>query len=86
MWNIVSHNAMKTVISSISQEEVISGRDGELAASILSTMGSNLDSYGIQVYAVETKRIDLPDEKQNAVYLRMISERDTIAAAYQANG
>ncbi len=82
----VVYNAVKTVISSITQEEVISGRDGELAASILETMAGNLDSYGIQVFAVETKRIDLPEENQNAVYLRMISERDTIAAAYQANG
>lgn len=82
----VVYNAMKTVISSITQEQVISGRDGVLAASILKTMGSNLDSYGIQVTAIETKRIDLPYENQNAVYLRMISERETIAASYQANG
>ena len=82
----VVYNAMKTVISSISQEKVISGRDGELAASILRTMGSNLESYGIEVYAIETKRIDLPTENQNAVYNRMVSERDTIAASYQANG
>ena len=82
----VVYNAMKTVISSITQEQVISGRDGELADSILKTMGSNLDSYGIKVYAIETKRIDLPTENMNAVYQRMISERDTIAASYQANG
>ena len=82
----VVYNAIKTVISSITQEQVISGRDGELAESILKTMGGNLDSYGIEVFAVETKRIDLPAENQNAVYQRMISERDTIAASYQANG
>ena len=82
----IVYNSLKNVISSKSQEEVISGRDGELAAAIVANIGDTLEQYGITLLAVETKSLDLPDEKKNAVYERMISERNNIAATYQAEG
>lgn len=84
--NTIVYNSLKNVISSLSQEEVISGRDGELAASIKSNIGDTLDQYGITLLAVETKSLDLPDENKAAVYERMISERNNITATYQAEG
>ena len=84
--NTIVYNSLKNVISSLSQEEVISGRDGELASSIKSNIGDTLDQYGITLLAVETKSLDLPDENKAAVYERMISERNNIAATYQAEG
>ena len=80
------YNALKTVISSLSQEEVISGRDGELAELLTKSLGSNLETYGIKVEKIETKMLDLPDENKEAVYNRMISERNNIAASYTAQG
>ncbi len=82
----VVYNSLKTVISSMRQEDVISGRDGELAASIMENVGTTFDKYGITVLAIETKRIDLPDENKAAVYERMISERGNIAASFVAEG
>lgn len=82
----VVYNSLKTVISSMKQEEVISGRDGELAEKIMENVGSTFDNYGITVLAIETKRIDLPDENKAAVYERMISERGNIAASFAAEG
>lgn len=82
----VVYNSLKNVISSMKQEEVISGRDGELAAKIMQNVGNTFDAYGITVKAIETKRIDLPDENKAAVYERMISERGNIAASYVAEG
>lgn len=35
---------------------------------------------------METKKIDLPDDNKTAVFNRMISERNNIAAAYLAEG
>lgn len=84
--NTIVYNSLKNVISSLSQEEVISGRDGELAASIKENIGDTLGQYGITLLAVETKSLDLPDENKAAVYERMISERNNIAATYQAEG
>ena len=82
----ITYNSLKNVISSLSQEEVISGRDGELAKAIQDNIGDSLEQYGIKLLAVETKSLDLPDENKNAVYERMISERNNIAATYKAEG
>ncbi len=82
----ITYNSLKNVISSLSQEEVISGRDGELAKAIQDNIGDTLEQYGIKLLAVETKSLDLPDENKNAVYERMISERNNIAATYKAEG
>lgn len=80
------YNALKNVISSLSQEELISGRDGELAELLTNKLGNNLEAYGIKVIKIETKMLDLPDENKEAVYGRMISERNNIAASYTAQG
>ncbi len=84
--NTVVYNSIKNIISSLSQEEVISGRDGELTAAILKNMGNTFDQYGIKVITVETKQLDLPADNKTAVYERMISERENIAATYTAEG
>ena len=80
------YNSMKNTISGMNQTEVISGRDGELATAIKLGVGDGLEQYGIELIAVETKRLDLPDDNKEAVYQRMISERNNIAAQYTAEG
>lgn len=80
------YNTLKNVISSLTQEEVISGRDGELAEFLTKSLGTNLEAYGIKIQKIETKMLDLPDENKEAVYDRMISERNNIAASYKAQG
>ena len=82
----VVYNSLKTTISSMSQETVISGRDGRLAEAILANCDNTFDQYGIDITAVETKTLDMPTENKEAVYERMISEREKIAAEYTANG
>ena len=84
--SVVVYNAVKNVISSTDQADVISGRDGKLAQTITDKIGDSLDSYGITVKKVETKMLDLPDSNKESVYQRMISERQNIAAGYIADG
>ena len=80
------YNALKTVLSSMTQAEIISGRDGTLVRTVMATIGDSFDRYGIELIAVETKKIDLPDDNKSAVFSRMISERNNIAAGYLAEG
>ena len=80
------YNSIKNVISSITQAEVISGRDGTLNNSFLENIGDSMSDYGIELISVETKHLDLPSDNKTAVYERMISERDQIAATYTAEG
>ncbi len=84
--NAIVYNALKTVISSQNQEKVISGRDGEIVGLVMANIGTSFDRYGIEMLAVETKTLDLPDDNKDAVYTRMISERNNIAASYLAEG
>ena len=82
----IVYNSTKNVISSMTQAEVISARDGELAAAVIDNIGNALDQYGITLLSFETKHLDLPSDNKTAVYERMISERDNIAATYTAEG
>ena len=80
------YNALKTVMSSMTRDQIISGRSGAVVEAIMANIGDSFTRYGIDLQAVETKKIDLPDDNKSAVYARMISERNTIAAAYLADG
>jgi len=82
----IVYNSTKNVISSITQDDVISGRDGKLSQAIIDNIGDTLSQYGITLLSFETKQLDLPSDNKDAVYTRMISERDNIAATYTAEG
>ena len=84
--NTAVYNATKNAISSMSQDQVITSRDGELSDMVIEAIGTNMDQYGIELLKFETKQLDLPDDNKEAVYERMISERDNIAATYKAEG
>ncbi len=57
-----------------------------LTEEIMESIGDNYQQYGISILAVEVKKLDLPDDNKQAVYTRMISERENIAAQYTAEG
>ena len=84
--NTAVYNATKNAISSMSHDQVITSRDGELSDMVMEAIGTNMDQYGIELLKFETKQLDLPDDNKEAVYERMISERDNIAATYKAEG
>ena len=46
----IVYNSTKNIIGSMTQEDVISGRDGELSAAVLANIGNALDQYGIELY------------------------------------
>ena len=70
----------------MTRDQIISGRSGAVVEAIMANIGDSFRRYGIALQAVETKKIDLPDDNKSAVYARMISERNNIAAAYLADG
>ena len=79
-------SSLKSVISNMDQSDIIENRNGKLAQDILDNIGNSLEGYGIEVLSVETKSLDMPDDNKQAVYERMISERNNIAASYTAQG
>jgi membrane protease subunit HflC len=80
------YNATKNAISSMTQDEVIEARGEMLTQLITSEANSDMAGYGITIVQAQIKALDLPDDNKQAVYERMISERNNIAASYTAQG
>lgn len=57
-----------------------------LTDTVMDQIGGVEAQYGIVIDSVDVKKLDLPDANKEAVYTRMISERDNIAAQYTAEG
>ena len=53
---------------------------------ILNRKNSDISGYGIEISTAIIKALDLPNDNKSAVYERMISERQNIAAGYTAKG
>lgn len=66
------------------KEEVI--EITSLTEEIMAQINHVEEQYGIEIVTVEVKKLDLPDDNKQAVYTRMISERENIAAQYTAEG
>lgn len=84
--NTAVYNSMKSVIGSMSQADIISARDGVLSEKVMNVIGDTMGQYGIELVSVEIKKLDLPNDNKEAVYERMISERNQMAATYTAEG
>ena len=86
----LTYNALKTVMGTLAQADIINMNDGAERNDIYEGIASNVDelaaTYGIGVEDVKIKRFDLPESNLNAVYSRMISERNQIAEKYTADG
>ena len=57
-----------------------------LTEEIMAQINHVEEQYGIEIIVVDVKKLDLPDDNKQAVYTRMISERENIAAQYTAEG
>ena len=86
----LTYNELKTVMGTLAQSDIINMEDGALRNEIYESIATDVDSkarsYGIRVEDVKIKQFDLPESNLNAVYSRMISERNQIAEKYTADG
>ena len=88
--NAITYNALKTAMGTLAQADIINMEDGgernKIYEGIAATVDATAGSYGIRVEDVKIKQFDLPDSNLNAVYNRMISERNQMAEKYTAEG
>ena len=80
------YNSLKKFISSMTQDEIIAARGNTLDEMVTEDANKDIQIYGIQITESKIKALDLPDDNKAAVFTRMISERENIAAAYTAEG
>ena len=88
--NAITYNALKNAMGTLAQADIINMNDGaernEIYESITTIVNSQVADRGIRVEDVKIKQFDLPDSNLNAVYSRMISERNQMAEKYTAEG
>ena len=86
----ITYNELKTVMGTLAQADIINMEDGAERNDIYEGINAKVDAqastYGITVEDVKIKRFDLPQSNENAVYSRMISERNQMAEKYTADG
>ena len=86
----LTYNELKTVMGTLAQADIINMEDGAKRNEIYESISSDVDAlartYGIRVEDVKIKQFDLPESNLNAVYSRMISERNQMAEKYTADG
>ena len=80
------YNSLKKIISSMTQDEIIAARGERLTTLITDDANADIQVYGIEIIQSQIKALDLPDDNKEAVFSRMISERENIAAGYAAEG
>ena len=88
--NAITYNALKTAMGTLAQADIINMNDGaernQIYEGIAATVNSQVTDRGIRVEDVKIKQFDLPESNLNAVYARMISERNQMAEKYTAEG
>ena len=88
--NAITYNALKNAMGRLAQSDIINMNDGaernQIYEGIASTVDAQATTYGIHVEDVKIKQFDLPASNLNAVYSRMISERNQMAEKYTADG
>ena len=88
--NAITYNALKNAMGTLAQADIINMNDGaernQIYDGIATTVDTQAKTYGIHVEDVKIKQFDLPESNLNAVYSRMISERNQMAEKYTADG
>ncbi len=88
--NAITYNALKNAMGTLAQADIINMNDGaernDIYEGISTTVDKQAVTYGIHVEDVKIKQFDLPESNLNAVYSRMISERNQMAEKYTADG
>ncbi|MEK6268751.1 MAG: protease modulator HflC [Planococcus sp. (in: firmicutes)] len=85
------YSVVRTELGQLNYDEIINDENssrGSINDAVTAKVNELLDKdkYGIQVMDVRIKRTDLPEENEQSVYTRMISERESTAQEYLSQG
>ena len=85
-----TYTALKNLMGTLQQSDIINEEDAsernDIYAGITEDVAMVAKTYGISVLDIKIKRLDLPADNEQAVYARMISDRNQIAEKFTADG
>ncbi len=81
-----TNSAMRNVLANASRDAIVRTERAALMNRIQEDVNRQAQSLGIEMVDVRLTRVDLPNANSQAVYKRMITEREREAADLRANG
>ncbi|MFN4190781.1 MAG: protease modulator HflC [Pseudothermotoga sp.] len=81
----VVYSGLRNTLAKLDFDDIVTG-ERQYLADITEFSKKNLLDFGIEIRDVRIKHTDLPSENQQAVFERMKSERQSIAALIRAEG
>jgi len=81
----IVYSGLRNSLAKYDMDTIVT-QEKDFLKEVLSFSASNVKTFGIEIVDVRIKKTDLPVENRNAVFERMKSERQSIAALIRAEG
>lgn len=82
----VIKDALRSEFSKREIKQLVSTDRGLIREALIKNTANIAKSLGVEVVDVQVKRIDLPSEVSNSVFLRMEAERERVAREFRSQG
>jgi|TARA_B110000261_G_scaffold73857_2_gene85702 membrane protease subunit HflC len=82
----IINDELKGQIGARTIQEVISGERASIMKVVTDNAGLKIQDLGIQLVDVRVKKVELPEQVTENVYLRMQTERKTVAKSFRSRG
>jgi membrane protease subunit HflC len=80
------NQTIRRVLGEVPVDDIVSGRRNALMLRIRELLGASVRDIGIEIIDVKIRRADLPAQNSQAVFQRMIAERNQLAQQFRAQG
>ncbi|HBK92380.1 MAG TPA: protease modulator HflC [Parvularcula sp.] len=80
------NQTVRRVLGEVPVDDIVSGRRNALMVRIRELLGASARDIGIEIIDVKIRRADLPQQNSQAVFQRMIAERNQLAQQFRAQG
>lgn len=88
--DMLTYSAIRIEMGKLDRDTIINPKDIEsrdkFNQNVIDATAEETKNYGIEIMDIKIKKLDLPSDNEAAVYNRMISERNKIAAEERAEG
>jgi membrane protease subunit HflC len=78
--------SLRRVLGNVTLSDILSGKRAQIMVQIRDEVGAQAKEFGVEVVDVRLRRADLPEENSQAIYARMVSERQQQASQYRGEG
>ncbi|HNR76669.1 MAG TPA: protease modulator HflC [Parvularculaceae bacterium] len=80
------NQTVRRVLGEVSVDEIVSGKRSALMVRIRELLDASARQLGVEIIDVKIRRADLPLQNSQAVFQRMITERNQLAQQIRAEG